>query len=133
MVLSGYVREPEVDQNAKALAEEFRELRDEIATSTLPDDVRTLILSRINQISAVLDHIAFFGVMDLERELSSLAGALLINKPKIAEKSGSLGQKMLHLLSKGLGIVATANKSVDEGQATFENGKEIYSLLENMF
>jgi len=133
MALSGFARFPEINQTNKELASEFRELRDEVASSDVPDYVKKLILDRINQIAAILDHLAFFGVRDLEKELESLAGSLVVNKPAIAENSPGVGQKVLLLLSKGFKFADTVNKSVDVGQASLENGREIYGLLEGMF
>jgi hypothetical protein len=133
MALSGFVREPEVNQTIRELAQEFRDTRDEVMSSRLPDNIKKLMLVRINQIAAVLDHFSFFGVDDLEKELANLAGSLIFEKPVLSEESPNLGQKLLRLVTRGLKVIETANKSVDQGQTAVENGKEIYKMLEGLF
>jgi hypothetical protein len=133
MALHGKTRAVEFDPEAKNLAEDFRVMREDVLSSDLPDRAKSMLISRINQIAAVLDHLAFFGVEDLERELANLAGALVFQKPAISRTSPGLGKRFLSLLTQGVKVAETANKSIDQTQAVLENGREVYAMIEGMF
>jgi hypothetical protein len=133
MALHGKTRAIEFSSEAKSLAQDFRDLREDVSSSDLPDRAKDLIIHRINQISAVLDHLAFFGVNDLERELASLAGAIIFQKPVISRATPSLGKKLIALLTAGIKVAETTNKSIDQSQAAIENAREVYGMIEKIF
>ena len=132
MTLSGHSRQPELDTTSIGLAEEFRILREDIAKSKLPVQLKSAIIARINQVSSALDHFTFFGGNDVEAVLSALTGTIFIHQKEIGRESTSLGKKILGLVQKAFVAVEAANKAVDQGQATIENGQEVYAALTNL-
>lgn len=133
MALYGKTQSVEFNPDAKILAEDFREMRVDVLSSDLPDRAKSVLINRINQIAAVLDHLAFFGVSDLETELANLTGALVFQKETISRSSPTLGKRFLSLLTKGFEVAERANKSIDQTQSALENGKEVYAMIKGMF
>jgi hypothetical protein len=133
MALHGKAPAIEFNPDAKVLAEQFRATREDVSSSDLPQSAKALLINRINQIAAVLDHLAFFGVDDLEKELANLAGSLLLQNKVISQKSPGIGKRILSLLGVGIKVVETANKTFDQSNAAVENGTKAYEMIEKMF
>lgn len=132
-ILYGKTQAVEFNSEATSLAKDFREMREAVLSSDLPDRAKSVLINRINQIAAVLDHLAFFGVSDLEKELANLTGALVFQKETISRSSPTLGKRILSLVNKGMKVAETANKSIDQTQSALENGKEVYTMIQGIF
>jgi hypothetical protein len=126
MSLAGFRRLAELDRGAQGLADEFRTIREDLSMSNLPESLKEVIILRLNQIAAALDHFAFFGTHRIEQEFASLVGELLVRKVDITKSDKGVIQRILKLLQRAAGAVKTANDVVSQGQMAVENGTELY-------
>ena len=133
MTLAGFKRMPELDREAQGLADEFRTIREDIAKSNLPDDLKQAIILRLNQIAAALDHFAFFGAQRIEQEFAALVGELVVRKASFSQESDGLFKRIANALTKAVGAVKGANDAMIQGQVAVENVNEIYLGISEIF
>jgi hypothetical protein len=111
----------------------LRTIREDIAKSNLPDDLKQAIILRLNQIAAALDHFAFFGAQRIEQEFAALVGELVVRKASFSQESDGLFKRIANALTKAVRAVKGANDAMIQGQVAVENVNEIYLGISEIF
>ena len=132
MALSGKREIATLSREVVSLANEFRDLREDVGKCNIPDDLRESIIRRLNQIAAALDHFAFFGRRGFEDAMFALTGEIALNSRVIKEASPSWAKKLAGLLTRSAEGVATAHTAAKGIQGTIDAGSEIYEKISGL-
>lgn len=129
MALSGKREIATLSREVVGLANEFRDLREDVSNSNLPEDLRESIINRLNQIAAALDHFAFFGRRGFKDAMLALTGEIVLNSRVIKEASPNWTSRLGALLTRSVKGVETAHRAAVGVQGTIESGSEIYEMI----
>lgn len=133
MSLAGFRPVPELDKVSQGLADEFRTIREDINNTNLPQNLKDIIIHRLNQIAAALDYFAFFGTKRIEHEFAALVGEVVVHRNDFEMKDKGLFKKIFDLLRRSSSAVKSANDAVTQGKTALENGTELYLGISDFF
>lgn len=131
-LLEDHFEYPKVDkEKLKDLASKFSEIRNEVLNADLPERLKLALLYRLRQISAILENYYAFGPEELERDLESLIGAIVINK-NLAEQTetNKLFGKIWAASSDGVTFLKSVDSGYTLGESLAAAGTKLLSLFQ---
>lgn len=127
--LSGKVEYAEPPSDLNEVATCFRELRDEINNTSLPEKYKHRIIERTSQIANIIDKYRFFGADALEDELESLIGSLAIPGDAWKETDLSTRNKILTLCEGVINKVIYADQGIAAFQGLADKGQSLFRVI----
>lgn len=130
-LLEDHLEYPKVDkEKLKDLASKFDEIRNEVLITDLPERLKVALLYRLRQISAIFENYYAFGPEELERDLESLIGAIVINKDLAAQaETNKLFGKIWAASSDGVTFLKSVDSGYTLGESLAAAGAKLLSLF----
>lgn len=119
--LSGKVEFADIGREAKTLADSFRSIRDEVNESGIKSEIKVVLLRRLSQIIAALEHYYLFREETLADITAGLVGTLLISNAD-DKRNQSLYAKVAGVLSQLVKATDGGNKFLTNANSAIENG-----------
>lgn len=119
---------PEISDEARTLATEFKDALEKVRSSSIPGDLRADIERHVGQIIATLENYYFFSEKHLDYSLEGLVGTLVLNADE-AKKHASTIQPLTKAVVKLVEVVATTGKFVGIARRLADDGMALLGVL----
>lgn len=133
MAISGHIKSGDLDKTTKKLSAKFHEMRDEVASSVLPDQAKRVLLKRLGQISSILEHFDVFGAEALQEEVEALVGAIVVNQQKCGKSNSGIFRKLAKITGTLLLVLKGADVGLDSALSIAENGPALIEVTQELF
>lgn len=131
MAFSGIVQFNDISEEAKGLAQTFRDSRQEVADSTIDPVLKEVLLRRLSQIIAALEHYYFFREDGLAEIMQGLVGTLVLSNKQDHEAAGIL-KKVASTLWRLASTATKTNKFLGDANGTVQNGLALLDTFKSM-
>ncbi|MBR2572985.1 MAG: hypothetical protein IKE14_01525 [Loktanella sp.] len=130
---SGLMQFQDISDEAKALSQSFHDIRQEVADSNIDPMLKAVLLRRLSQMIAALDHYYFFREDGLAEITQGLMGTIVLSsvKEQDLEAKGILrkaGTKLMQLIS----VVGGTNKFLSNANGVMQNGSALLETFKSM-
>jgi len=119
---------PELSDDARSLAEDFKEALSKLQNSKMPDDLKADIELHLRQIIATLENYYFFSSKQLDHSLEALVGTLVLN-PDEAEKHSKDVKPVQKVVANLLTALSSSEKYSTIARKLAENGAALLDVL----
>ncbi len=130
LALKGHVTEQNVEsKQASRLAQNFRDIAQEISHCEFPSDLQRALLRRVLKIASILEHFSIFGSEMLKEELEGLVGAMIVHPQPEGSKTGTAYRKLAGFALAGLGLLASADMGLKHSLSIMGNVAKLEELI----
>lgn len=129
MMLTGQVEYSDLPPETKKIADEFRDLRDQIHAANFPPRLRDILQKRVSQIISMLENFYFFGADALQQEIEALVGAMVINPPSKDNKARGVFSGLSAAIASTLKGLKSADKGMGTALALKDKGEAIMEIV----
>ena len=133
MALDGKVNRYDGNSEVKDLISSIDEIREAVADSSLPSDLKKALLRRLTELRSAVDHFRFYGIEGLEDTLSMLVGEVLTKytQEQIKENPQVFGG-ISKTVKSALRWIYLAKNAVRGSRELVEEVPKAFEAIENL-